>query len=88
MLERHWPGNVRELRNAIERAMISRQDFIEASHLPAVLTTSRSRSISLAATGTTVEEAERRLIVITLQHTRKQDPRGRNPGNQPQDAAQ
>ena len=70
-----WPGNVRELRNVIERATIlTKDEFIEAKHLPAaILETGRvastQRTIALAP-GTTVEEAERQLIVLTLEHTR------------------
>jgi DNA-binding NtrC family response regulator len=68
-----WPGNVRELRNVIERATIlSDGQFIEAKHLPNVLLQageSAQPALSLAP-GTTVEEAERRLIQMTLEHTR------------------
>jgi DNA-binding NtrC family response regulator len=68
----HWPGNVRELRNVIERATILAEGrFIEPRHLPAVLSQPGSPSqpaLSLAP-GTTVEEAERRLIEMTLEHT-------------------
>src|SRR5688500_3712454 len=68
-----WPGNVRELRNVIERAVIlSTGEFIEAKHLPplaAATETAAGPAISLEP-GTTVEEAEERLILMTLQHTR------------------
>ncbi len=75
MLEHyHWPGNVRELRNVIERATIlAPGPFIESSHLPPVVTNEPSPigqpQVALGP-GTTVEEAERRLIMMTLQHTR------------------
>jgi DNA-binding NtrC family response regulator len=60
-----WPGNVRELRNVIERATIlAPGPFIEAKHLP-----QHQPQVALAP-GTTVEEAERRLILMTLEHTR------------------
>jgi DNA-binding NtrC family response regulator len=69
-----WPGNVRELRNVIERATIlAPGPFIETAHLPPVLTNEPgpvSQSQVALAPGTTVEEAERRLIMMTLQHTR------------------
>ena len=69
----NWPGNVRELRNVIERAVIlSTGEFIEAKHLPPLAGTSAapaSASISLEP-GVTVEEAESRLILLTLAHTR------------------
>ncbi len=74
MLEQYdWPGNVRELRNVIERAVIlSTGDFIEPKHLPplASLAAERSNSSISLLPGTTVEEAERRLILMTLEHTR------------------
>ena len=75
MLEQYaWPGNVRELRNVIERATIlSTGPFIEAQHLPPSLTsepsTAHQPQVALQP-GTTVEEAERRLIMMTLEHTR------------------
>jgi DNA-binding NtrC family response regulator len=69
-----WPGNVRELRNVIERATIlAAGPFIEPSHMPPVVTqeTTPHQAPQVAlAPGTTVEEAERRLIMMTLQHTR------------------
>src|SRR5579872_4860920 len=69
-----WPGNVRELRNVIERATIlSAGPFIEAKHLPPTVAeqspTAPKPQVALAP-GTTVEEAERRLILMTLEHTR------------------
>jgi len=71
-LERYpWPGNIRELRNVIERATILAEgDFIERKHLPATVTAAGGtlRTLTLSP-GTTVEEAERRLILLTLEHT-------------------
>jgi len=68
-----WPGNVRELRNVIERAVIlSSGEFIEPKHLPPLISEvpdTAKPMLSLSA-GTTVEEAERRLILLTLEHTR------------------
>jgi DNA-binding NtrC family response regulator len=75
LIEQHtWPGNVRELRNVIERATIlAAGQFIEAKHLPPVVEgeepASKEAPMALAA-GITVEEAERRLIMMTLAHTR------------------
>jgi DNA-binding NtrC family response regulator len=69
----NWPGNVRELRNVIERAVIlSTGEFIEPKHLPPLVTAAAAPdapAISLEP-GVTVEEAEQRLILLTLQHTR------------------
>jgi DNA-binding NtrC family response regulator len=75
MLEHHnWPGNVRELRNVIERATIlAPGPFIELKHLPPTLAdeppANNQPHVALAP-GITVEEAERRLIMMTLEHTR------------------
>ena len=75
MLEQYaWPGNVRELRNVIERATIIAQGpLIEPKHLPPILAeeppAAQQPQVALAP-GITVEEAERRLIMMTLEHTR------------------
>jgi len=70
----NWPGNVRELRNVIERAVIlCSGQFIEPKHLPPLMTDAPAvnpkSSLALSA-GTTVEEAENQLILLTLEHTR------------------
>jgi DNA-binding NtrC family response regulator len=75
MLEQYgWPGNVREVKNVIERATIlAAGPFIEPQHLPPSLSQAPptpSHSQMQLAPGTTVEEAERQLIVMTLEHTR------------------
>jgi DNA-binding NtrC family response regulator len=68
-----WPGNVRELRNVIERATIlATGPFIEVKHLPSTLVQELPAEQALQVAlgpGTTVEEAERRLIMMTLEHT-------------------
>ena len=75
LLEQYgWPGNVRELRNVIERARIQAAGpLIELKHLPPSLTGEAPRQhqpqVALGP-GVTVEEAERRLILMTLEHTR------------------
>src|SRR3954463_173152 len=70
----NWPGNVREVRNVIERAVIlSTGEFIESKHLPPLVSDApeiAKPSLSLAP-GTTVEEAEPRLILKTLEHPRE-----------------
>jgi len=69
-----WPGNVRELHNAMERAaIVATGEFIEVRHLPAAVVEAgrlepTRRTLSLEP-GTTVEEAERQLIQLTLEHT-------------------
>ncbi len=74
----HWPGNIRELRNVIERATILAEgEFIEAKHLPPTLTSRGDESLPTLtlSPGTTVDEAERGLIVLTLDHTRNNKTR-------------
>ena len=70
----NWPGNVRELRNVIERGTIlAPGPLIEPRHLPPTLLNEplpQQQSQMALAPGTTVEEAERRLILMTLEHTR------------------
>ncbi|HXD19886.1 MAG TPA: sigma-54 dependent transcriptional regulator [Vicinamibacterales bacterium] len=69
----NWPGNVREVRNVVERAVIlSNGEFIEPKHLPPLVTDSPDvvKPVVALEPGTTVEEAERRLILMTLEHTR------------------
>jgi DNA-binding NtrC family response regulator len=79
LLERYpWPGNIRELRNVIERATILAEgDFIEAKHLPSPVVTRSEQTLPTVtlSPGTTVDEAERRLIVLTLEHTRNNKTR-------------
>ena len=67
-----WPGNIRELRNVIERATILADgEFIQLRHLPPLLVTRGEETLpTMTLTpGTTVDEAERRLILLTLDHT-------------------
>ena len=72
----NWPGNVRELRNVIERAIDPGAGARSSSraHLPPRsdrgAAAPRSGAQVALAPGTTVEEAERRLILMTLEHTR------------------
>ena len=71
-----WPGNVRELRNTIERAVIvCDSGVIETKHLPpgfghAILRTSAHDPDAIRlGVGTTVGEAEKMLILKTLEST-------------------
>src|SRR5688572_10215242 len=73
-----WPGNIRELRNVIERATILADgEFVELKHLPPTLVTKGEESLPTLtiAPGTTVDEVERRLILMTLEHTRNNKTR-------------
>jgi DNA-binding NtrC family response regulator len=71
-----WPGNVRELRNTLERAVIVCEGpTIEPKHLPpgfgrvyAYVPVPDANSVHLGV-GTTVGEAERLLILKTLEAT-------------------
>jgi transcriptional regulator with PAS, ATPase and Fis domain len=71
-----WPGNVRELRNTLERAaIVADGELIELRHLTQLVAppsreapapASAGDVVSLAV-GTTLDEAERRLILRTLE---------------------
>jgi DNA-binding NtrC family response regulator len=71
-----WPGNVRELRNCLERAVIvCDANLVERRHLPpgfgdqpARCAVSEADGIHVGV-GTTVDEAERQLIIKTLEAT-------------------
>ncbi|HEX7360425.1 MAG TPA: sigma-54 dependent transcriptional regulator [Bryobacteraceae bacterium] len=80
-----WPGNVRELRNVLERAVImAGEGAIQMAHLPydfGVSVGSRQPaqvfepdSVRLPV-GTTVSDAEKALIQLTLQHTKNNKTR-------------
>jgi DNA-binding NtrC family response regulator len=73
----NWPGNVREMRNTLERAVIVCQGpVIEKKHLPPnfgsgvpiAVAADEPGTVRLGV-GTTVEEAERQLIIKTLDAT-------------------
>jgi len=71
-----WPGNVRELRNTLERAVIVCEGaVVETKHLPpgfgqtAVRPGSEDPNAVHLGVGTTVEEAEKLLILKTLEAT-------------------
>lgn len=86
MLRRHnWPGNVRELRNVLERGVIlAGEGTIGLQHLPRDFgVAAGTRNPPQAAdvngvrlpVGTTVGEAEKALVLLTLQHTRNNKTR-------------
>ncbi len=66
-----WPGNVRELRNVIERAtIVAASGWIDAQDLPPYVAEGRERgepSVEIPV-GTSIEDAERELILRTLEH--------------------
>jgi DNA-binding NtrC family response regulator len=66
-----WPGNVRELKNAVERAFILSDDVLELELLPVQPTSDSDmgfRDGVQVRCGTTLAEAERSLIEVTLSH--------------------
>ena len=80
-----WPGNVRELRNVLERAVImAGEGAIQMAHLPwdfgasvgskAPTHVFEPDSVRLPV-GTTVGDAEKSLIQLTLQHTKNNKTR-------------
>ena len=75
-----WPGNVRELRNVLERAAIAcERGPIGRAHLPADFGRAPAGALELSGLhfpiGTTVEAAERELIVQTLAATNQNKTR-------------
>jgi len=81
----NWPGNVRELRNVLERAVImAGEGAIHMSHLPFDFGAAPgSRPVAQVLepdgvrlpVGTTVSDAEKALIQLTLQHTKNNKTR-------------
>jgi DNA-binding NtrC family response regulator len=77
-----WPGNVRELRNVLERAVIvAGEGSIEPVHLPpgfggttAVRPAAADGDLRIPL-GYTIEQAERALIEMTLEHTKNNKTR-------------
>jgi DNA-binding NtrC family response regulator len=81
-----WPGNVRELRNTVERAVIlCGEGYLETRHLPPTFgqrfmrpdagTSNYSDTGVHVEIGSTVDEAERMLILKTLESTRNNKTR-------------
>lgn len=67
LLRHPWPGNVRELRNVIERAVILCQGrHLTPADLPKHMLSAENSNALTIPIGTTVDEAERMLILKTL----------------------
>ncbi len=76
LMQYSWPGNVRELRNTLERAVIvCDAGVVETKHLPPgfgqapLRTAANDPDAVRLGVGTTVEEAEKMLILKTLEAT-------------------
>jgi DNA-binding NtrC family response regulator len=68
-LHRHsWPGNVRELQNVVRRAFILAEEDVGVDSLPLGVTEETSAASLVTRVGTSIAEAERRLILATLEH--------------------
>lgn len=75
LMARDWPGNVRELRNVLERAVIlAGEGPITPRHLPQPVAAKPNPAAGappdsiVIRIGTTVDDAERALILRTLEH--------------------
>ncbi len=64
----NWPGNVRELRNVVQRAFIMAEEDIGLDSLPLGVVEEAQGSSLAMKVGTSIAEAERRLILATLEH--------------------
>jgi DNA-binding NtrC family response regulator len=62
-----WPGNVRELRNVVQRAYIMAPDVIGVEAIPIETEEVSGNGLEIRV-GTSLAEAERRLILATLEH--------------------
>ena len=83
MIHYSWPGNARELKNAVERAaLLSSGETVTLEHLPQEvigdepldaphlkLVEESGKGKVILPIGSSMEEAERRLITSTLEHT-------------------
>jgi DNA-binding NtrC family response regulator len=68
-LHRHsWPGNVRELQNVVRRAFILAEEDVGVDSLPLGVSEEMTAASLVTRIGTSIAEAERRLILATLEH--------------------
>ncbi len=69
MLAYSWPGNIRELRNTVESCVVlSRGHEIDVDDLPPQITSQTGDEEIKIKVGTTLDEAERILILTTIDH--------------------
>jgi len=68
-LHRHsWPGNVRELQNVVRRAFILAEEDVGVDSLPLGVSEEMTAASLVTRVGTSIAEAERRLILATVEH--------------------
>lgn len=78
LAEHDWPGNVRELRNVLERAtLVTQGNMITSADLPPDFSNQRRGPTSALnlPPGTTIDAAEKTLILTTLEHTNQNKTR-------------
>ena len=63
-----WPGNVRELKNVVQRAYILAPNDLGVDSLPLGVVEERLGTSLSIRVGTPIDEAERRMILATLEH--------------------
>jgi len=71
LMEYDWPGNVRELRNCLETMILlaGKKSYLDENDLPPRLEDAGLRGPEITfAVGKPMHEAERKLILATLQH--------------------
>jgi DNA-binding NtrC family response regulator len=65
----HWPGNVRELKNAVHRAFIMAEEFVELDLSGLACPAVEGECLRMPV-GTSLAEMERQAILATLDHCR------------------
>ncbi len=71
LLQYDWPGNIRELKNSIESAVVlARSSIIGLEDLPSQITAAAHESASSVTINlpTTLEEAEKKIILSTIEY--------------------
>lgn len=67
MMAYDWPGNIRELGNCVESAVVlAANQIIDLDDLPAVVRNANSEERVVIPVGSTMEQAEKALIVATI----------------------
>ncbi len=71
-----WPGNIRELRNSLESAVVmAKGRFISPEDLPPAINAGSDTSFIRVPVGSTLDEAERSIILATLDANRNNKSR-------------